>query len=48
MNLLAPSGVGMGDVRRVLSIPVATAQCRAFLRRELPQAVVTAEEDDGT
>jgi prephenate dehydratase len=36
MNLLAPSGVGLGDVRRVLSIPVATAQCRSFLQRELP------------
>ncbi len=42
MNLLAPSGVGLGDVRRVLSIPVATAQCRSFLRRELPQAVAVA------
>jgi prephenate dehydratase len=36
MNLLAPSGVGLADVRRVLSIPVATAQCRGFLQRELP------------
>jgi prephenate dehydratase len=36
MNLLAPSGVGVGDVRRVLSIPVATAQCRGFIQRELP------------
>jgi prephenate dehydratase len=35
MNLLAPSGVGLGDVRRVLSIPVATAQCRTFMRNEL-------------
>jgi prephenate dehydratase len=42
MNLLAPSGVGLGDVRRVLSIPVATAQCRAFLRRELPAVVPVA------
>jgi prephenate dehydratase len=42
MNLLAPSGVGLGDVRRVLSIPVATAQCRSFLRRELPAAVSVA------
>ena len=41
MNLLAPSGVGLADVRRVLSIPVATAQCRAFLQRELPGAVAT-------
>jgi len=36
MNLLAPSGTGLGDIRRVLSIPVATAQCRGFLQRELP------------
>ena len=42
MNLLAPSGVGLTDVRRVLSIPVATAQCRSFLRRELPGAVSLA------
>ena len=35
MNLLAPSGVGLGDVQRVLSIPVASAQCRQFLQREL-------------
>ena len=32
MNLLAPSGVGLADIRRVLSIPVATSQCRLFLR----------------
>jgi prephenate dehydratase len=38
MNLLAPSGVGLGDVRRVLSMAVATAQCRTFLRRELAGA----------
>jgi prephenate dehydratase len=36
VNLLAPSGVGLGDIRRVLSMPVATAQCRQFLHRELP------------
>lgn len=36
LNLLAPAGVGLGDVRRVLSIPHATAQCRAFLTKELP------------
>ena len=42
MNLLAPSGMGLGDVRRVLSIPVATAQCRSFLRRELPEAASVA------
>lgn len=42
MNLLAPSGVGLADVERVLSIPVATAQCRSFLRRELPGATSLA------
>jgi prephenate dehydratase len=42
MNLLAPSGVGLADVQRVLSIPVATAQCRSFLRRELPAATSLA------
>ncbi|MGH9216407.1 MAG: prephenate dehydratase domain-containing protein, partial [Acidimicrobiales bacterium] len=42
MNLLAPTGVTLGDVRRVLSMPVATAQCRSFLRRELPGAVTVA------
>ena len=36
MNLLAPSGVGLADVRRVLSIPIAAAQCRGFFQRELP------------
>jgi prephenate dehydratase len=42
MNLLAPSGVGVGDVRRVLSIPVATAQCRSFIQRELRGATSVA------
>ena len=42
MNLLAPSGVGVGDVRRVLSIPVASAQCRGFLHSELPEATLVA------
>jgi prephenate dehydratase len=39
LHLLAPSGVGLGDVRRVLSFPVAAAQCRAFLHGELSGAV---------
>ena len=36
LNLLAAPGVGLSDIKRVISIPHATAQCRAFLRRELP------------
>jgi prephenate dehydratase len=32
-NLIAPAGVKFADVRRVLSHPVALAQCREFLRR---------------
>lgn len=42
LHLLAPSGVGMGDVRRVLSFPVAAAQCRGFLQAELQGAVQIA------
>ncbi|MGH9212158.1 MAG: prephenate dehydratase [Acidimicrobiales bacterium] len=42
MNLLAPSGVGLGDIRRVLSIPVATAQCRVYLHGVLPGATLVA------
>ncbi|HEV7758164.1 MAG TPA: prephenate dehydratase [Acidimicrobiales bacterium] len=42
MNLLAPSGVGVGDVRRVLSIPVASAQCRGYLHSEMPAATLVA------
>lgn len=38
LDLLAPAGVAMGDIRRVLSIPVALAQCRRFLRETLPGA----------
>ena len=42
LNLLAPPGVGLGDITKVISIPHATAQCRAFLGRELPQAETVA------
>lgn len=35
MCLLAPPGVGLGDIRRVASMPVATAQCRTFLNGHL-------------
>ena len=36
MNLLGVPGTKVEDIRRVLSIPVAIAQCRTFLRKELP------------
>lgn len=42
LHLLAPPGTTMGDVRRVVSYPHASAQCRAFLARELPDATVVA------
>jgi prephenate dehydratase len=38
LNLLAPPGTTLSDVRRVVSIPVATAQCRGFFSAQLPGA----------
>jgi prephenate dehydratase len=35
LNLLAPPGVSLADVERVLAFPVATGQCRGWLAREL-------------
>ena len=38
LSLLAPPGAELADVRRVVSFPMATAQCRTFLRTHLPHA----------
>src|SRR4051812_44744175 len=42
MNLLGLPGARLADVERVLSIPVATAQCRSFLHKELGRAVTVS------
>lgn len=42
LNVLAPAGTALGDVRRVVSFPHASAQCRAYLARTLPGARVVA------
>ena len=42
LNLLARPGTALEDVHTVLSMPVATAQCRGFLGRALPGAAVEA------
>lgn len=38
LNLLVPPGMTVADVKKVVSFPKATAQCRAFISRELPGA----------
>ena len=40
LDLLAKPGATLADVRTVISFPVAVAQCRAFLREQLPDAEV--------
>ncbi len=42
LNLMAPPGVAMADIERVLTFPVAAGQCRAWLQRELPGVEVVA------
>jgi len=41
-NLLAPPGLALGDVGRVVSFPDALAQCREFFERELPGVEIVA------
>ncbi len=60
MNLLARAGTRIDQIERVVSIPVATAQCRSWLRTNLPDvdfvaanstaeaARLVAESDDTT
>jgi prephenate dehydratase len=40
--LLAPKGVKMKDIKRVVSFPVAIGQCREFLSKKLPGVEVIA------
>src|SRR3954462_2810309 len=40
--LLVKPGTSLGDVKAVLSIPVAPAQCHPYVRTALPQAEVRA------
>jgi prephenate dehydratase len=42
LNLLVPAGVEMADITRVLTFPVAAAQCRSWLASNLPNAEVVA------
>jgi prephenate dehydratase len=42
LHLIAPPGCTLGEVRRVVSFPHASAQCRGFLQRVLPEAEIVA------
>ncbi|MGH9158282.1 MAG: prephenate dehydratase [Acidimicrobiales bacterium] len=42
LHLLAPPGTGLADIRTVVSIPHATAQCRDWLGANLPDAELAA------
>jgi len=42
LNLLGQPGATLAEIDRVVSFPHATAQCRAFLSRELPNAQTEA------
>lgn len=42
LSLLAPKGVKLKDIRRVISFPVAAAQCRGYLAQTVPAAEIVA------
>jgi prephenate dehydratase len=42
LNLSAPPGVGLGDLRAITSFPHAAAQCRGWLAKKLPGVEVRA------
>lgn len=42
LSLMAPPGIALGDIERILTFPVAAGQCRAWLARELPGVEVVA------
>jgi prephenate dehydratase len=46
LNLLAPPGVGLADIRRIHTFPVAAGQCRSWLQRELPGVEVVASNSN--
>ncbi len=46
LHLMAPPGVGLADIRRVHTFPVAAAQCRSWLARELPSVEVIASNSN--
>ncbi len=41
-HLVGPPGMGLADVRRVVSFPVAMAQCRRFFASRLPSVDIVA------
>jgi len=42
LNLMAPAGVAMADIKRVLTFPVAMGQCRTWVANHLPGVEVVA------